>query len=204
MTRYEQGFLTKCASVRVPKNVAFALLKRAQEAKNDDAGIGGYSANGINWLDTDHVLAPNHNSYAGRLLGNARGAERMDSGRSGIKAPRYSPATNLYYAMPSSDNTNSGPISQRSLDGIRSSQAHQNAASIGYFGVPRDRIINNLIEAGKKNQQSYIDTGTVPKRDTLDRTGIETLQLSPEDEAQLLEMQNTMARNSRRGTNVTA
>jgi hypothetical protein len=40
MTRYEQGFLTKCASARVPKNVAFALLKRAQEAGSQDAQLG--------------------------------------------------------------------------------------------------------------------------------------------------------------------
>lgn len=37
MTNYELGFLTKCASAKVPKNIAVALLKHAQQVAATNA-----------------------------------------------------------------------------------------------------------------------------------------------------------------------
>jgi len=199
MTRYEQGFMNKCAEYGVDGQMLLNHLRMRKTAQaRDDAGIGmnGENSIGVHSIDGGGFHSAYPKSYYGRLLGNVSGATQDGAG---VRTPSSLIARNLHWNSPRDEyDTRFDTISKEELENRRQSQARNNSAALGYSGAVRKRIEQNLIEAGKKNQQNYIETGTVPKRETIDRTGIEKLKLSPEDEASLLEMQNTMARNAGR------
>lgn len=146
------------------------------------AGIGRYDH--FIGVDEGKAYSNSPNTYLARLLDNLS-LDGPHRGAAGF---------NLKWHYPTGGEYNTD-IPQRDVDYARARQAEGNVNALGFTGAPGDKLQQNLINAGKQNQQNFIDTGTVPKRETLDRTGIEDLKLTPEEESSLLDMQNTMVKN---------
>ena len=196
MTNYERGFLTKCASARVPKGLAIAMLKRAQaqgqpaSAQGSDAGIGSYVDNTLNY-------APATGSYAEAIRNNIARSSTPDIGKTTEYAfPRWDEDTSQVmtdYDVPVSDSD--AHVTSEDLENIRRSQATDFAGKFFPEGsVPWRRVFDNLTSAGRVNHANYLDTGTVPMRENADTSGLGNLKLTPEQLKLLMDFQNRMAR----------
>ena len=185
------GFMSKCAEAGLSQKQAVALLvKRAADGAETDAGIGTFSDNALYTDKQDGIVANQPMSYYGRLAGNLSSKDTTKS----------APAASLWWSRPRAGKDGERYITNGTLSAARTSQAYENLANGGLYpagSVPGYAVINNLRNAGAKNHEAYLRSGAVPKRTTLDRTGIENLTLTPEQEKMLLEMQNTMAQNRR-------
>jgi hypothetical protein len=79
---------------------------------------------------------------------------------------------------------------------VRTWQAGSNARDIFAVNSPEwTALQNNLINAGKNNAESFKATGSVNKRTEPDMTGLEGINITPDQKSKILQMQNTMANN---------
>lgn len=173
---YARGFCKAAAAAGVDP---VALAKYAGEiVSNTDAGIGSYRENSSDSNYSEKREVPyNARSYIGRLLARHPGFYKD------VAIPRLGSSSMV-------------PISPKSLESSRAWQADSNARSFYPKGsAPYRRILDNLINAGKENHKSYLETGDTKERTEPDLKGIEKLKLTPEQKKLLIQMQNTMVRN---------
>ena len=174
-----------------------------------NAGVGSYYDNSWDWAEDAskdpasvdrgklHAIPLNSKSYIGRLLRRHPGHTKGES------APVVYPTSFSDGAL-ANDQNPSAPVTLNDLEFYRKLQAGANAMRLAPHGsVPYKRIVDNLINAGKENYQSYLETRDTKERAEPDLKGIEKIKLTPEEKKQLLQMQNTMARNGApRRTNI--
>ena len=189
---YRAGFMAKCAEYGITPGNAQRLMKQA--ANDENAGIGSYYANGV--MADGSRSSPVSTSYLGRLVRNWRDHGLGDLVREPVIAgPSLGTGRGTYDSVGITD-----------VDLTRDNRASY-AASKFYpnDSAPWAKLYWNLYNAGKANHEQYKETGDVVPRDSLDRSGIETLKLTPEQEEQIKAIQDTMVQNSKpRGSSARA
>ena len=93
LTRYEQGFLTKCAEYDVPKQVAGAMLKHAQEGLP-----GGYTTTDAGITYQPRVFPPGP-SIANLPRPQHSAAKKIDLSSDNIRRVFSSPTATLRYLV---------------------------------------------------------------------------------------------------------
>lgn len=181
---YARGF---CKAAEAAGVDPVALAKFAGEAGPEtDAGIGSREDNSSEIDYSKGKVVPwDRTSYIGKLLARHPGTGK------GVGIP-YVP----HSAEGWPEAQRRALVSLGDLENGRRDQAGYNAQNF----FPRKsalykRIVDNLINAGKENYKSYIETGDPKERTEPNLQGIEKIKLTPEQKKMLLQMQNTMARN---------